>query len=123
VDRCLNTMDLKVKSIVVLSLFPLFLSANSILPDPTRPATYLIEDTEPVYVEDFDVEKINWNLSAIRISKNDKSAIVNGKLVREGDEIEKAKVLEIKPRSVIIDHEDNKLIVRLFKNEVVKNYK
>jgi hypothetical protein len=116
-------MDLKVKSIVVLSLFPLFLSANSILPDPTRPATYLIEDTEPVYVEDFDVEKINWNLSAIRISKNDKSAIVNGKLVREGDEIEKAKVLEIKPRSVIIDHEDNKLIVRLFKNEVVKNYK
>ncbi|NOG60204.1 MAG: hypothetical protein HND53_06855 [Proteobacteria bacterium] len=100
--------------------------ANAELSDPTRPATYFEESIEPIYVEEFDSgtkEKISWKLSAIRISDNDRTAIVNGKLVRVGDEVESAKVLEINPLSVLIDHEERKLIVRLFNIKVIKDYK
>lgn len=105
-------------------IMPLIVSSNTGLPDPTRPATYLVEESEPVYFEELDDNQaINWKVSAIRISENDKSAIVNGKLVRVGDDIGPAKILEIKPLSVVIDHEDKQLIVRVFNNQVVKDYK
>ncbi len=110
--------------VFMLMIFPLIVSSNTELPDPTRPATYQVEEIEPVYFEEIsDDENINWNVSAIRISENDKSAIINGKLVRVGDDVGPAKVLEIRPLSVVINHEDNKLIVRLYKNQVVKDYK
>jgi len=114
----------KITFVLMMVTYPLTVSSNTILPDPTRPATYDLYNNEPVFVEDFnDEESIDWKVSAIRISENDKSAIVNGKLVRVGDEVGPAKVIEIKPLSVLIDHENNKLIVRLFKNQVVKEYK
>jgi len=107
-------------------LFSAFVSANAELPDPTRPANYLVETDEPVFVEVFSEktkEQISWTLSAVRISDKDKTAIVNGKLVRVGDEINQAKVLEIQSQSILIDHENKKLIVRLFNDHVIKNYK
>ena len=119
-------MNMKNIQILVFTLLPVLVVAKAELPDPTRPATYMVKDTAPIYVEVFDEntkEKISWKLSAIRISKNDRTAIVNGKLVRVGDDIDQAKVLEIKPLSVVIDHDDQKLIVRLFKNQVIKDYK
>lgn len=94
------------------------------LPDPTRPATYVVESLEPVFFEEINVtEKINWKLSAIRISDKDRTAILNGKLVRAGDDIGPAKVLEINPLSVVIEHEERKLIVRLYNTKVIKQYK
>ncbi|MGB1800813.1 MAG: hypothetical protein ACPHLK_08300 [Gammaproteobacteria bacterium] len=96
------------------------------MPDPTRPANYLVETNEPVFVEVFSEttkEQVSWTLSAVRISDKDKTAIVNGELVRVGDEINQAKVLEIHSQSVLINHENQRLIVRLFNNHVIKNYK
>ena len=66
---------------------------------------------------------MSWTLSAVRISEKDKTAIINGNLVRIGDEINQAKIVDIKSQSVVIDHEDKKLIVRLFNDLVIKNYK
>lgn len=111
--------------ILVIFLYPVAnVIANTELPDPTRPATFIDQDLEPaVYEEPLLNEKISWKLSAIRISDKDKTAILNGKLVRAGDNINSAKVLEINPMSVVIDHEDRKLIVKLFKNKVIKAYK
>ncbi len=110
--------------ILMLTTFSLTVSSNTELTDPTRPATYDAEVKEPIFFEDFDdKESIDWKVSAIRISENDRTAIINGKLVRVGDDVGPAKVLEIKPLSVLIDHKDNKLIVRLFNNLVVKDYK
>lgn len=117
-------MTLKLYILFFLYLLPSLLMANTELPDPTRPASYTVENTEPVFFEDIDVkENINWQLSAIRISDTDRTAILNGKLVRTGDDIGPAKVLEINPLSVVIDHENKKLIVRLFNTKVIKNYK
>lgn len=124
-DRRLISMVKRIH-IIVLTILPVFVMANAELSDPTRPATYFEESIEPIYVEEFDSgtkEKISWKLSAIRISDNDRTAIVNGKLVRVGDEVESAKVLEINPLSVLIDHEERKLIVRLFNIKVIKDYK
>lgn len=125
-DWCLIIMKIKNIQILAFTLFPVLVMANAELSDPTRPATYIVEDDEPIYVEAFDEnirEKVSWILSAIRISEKDRTAIVNGKLVRVGDDIDQAKVLEIKSLSVVIDHDDQKLIVRLFKNQVKKDYK
>ena len=105
-------------------MLPEMLLAVAELPDPTRPATYVVKNIEPVFFEEINVKQsINWKLSAIRISDNDRTAILNGKLVRAGDDIGPAKVLEINPLSVVIDHEERKLIVRLFNTKVIKDYK
>jgi hypothetical protein len=119
-------MTKQVKIFCLFVLMPLLVSANAELSDPTRPANFFVEDTEPVYVEEFNIEtkeKVSWKLSAIRISDKDRTAIVNGKLVRIGDEVSSAIVSEINPLSVVVNYEDKKLIVRLFKNQVIKDYK
>jgi hypothetical protein len=109
--------------IFIYVVFPQWVIGNAELPDPTRPATYFADESEPVFFEEIvSKESINWKLSAIRISEKDKTAIVNGKLVRVGDDVGPAKIVEIKPLSVVIDHEDRKLIVRLLKNKVIKDY-
>lgn len=126
-DRCLNGMANRVNNsyfYFILTAIPLFVSGNAELPDPTRPADFMVEDTEPVFIEEFVFkEKISWRVSAIRISAEDRSAIVNGKLVRVGDEISSGTIAEINPLSVVVDYEDRKLIVRLFNNQVRKKYK
>jgi hypothetical protein len=126
-DWCLNGMVNQANNIYlcfILTAIPLFAGANIELPDPTRPANFIVEDTEPVFIEVVDTnEKVSWRVSAIRISADDRSAIVNGKLVRVGDEISSAKIAEINPLFVVVDYEDQKLIVRLFINQVKKEYK
>ncbi len=119
-----RTMRLTKYIFFIVYFLPGILLANAELPDPTRPATYIVKDLEPVYFEEVKVkDKVNWKLSAIRISDNDRSAILNGKLVRAGDDIGPAKVLEINPLSVVINHEERKLIVRLYETKVIKDYK
>ena len=117
-------MNVKIFTLLMVFVLPVITLANTDLRDPTRPANYLIDDEEPVFFEDVNLaEKINWKLSAIRISSADRTAILNGKLVRVGDLVGPAKVLEINPLSIVIDHEERKLIVRLYKTNVIKNYK
>ncbi len=117
-------MKLSKSLLFILCLLPVMLLAKAELPDPTRPATYVVKNLEPIIFEETNVKQnINWKLSAIRISDNDRTAILNGQLVRAGDDIGPAKVMEINPLSVVIDHEERKLIVRLFNTKVIKGYK
>lgn len=109
---------------LIIFVVPIIALANAELPDPTRPATYFVDDAEPILYEEIDTkDKVNWKLSAIRISEDDRTAILNGKLIRAGDAVGPGKVIKINPLSIVIDHEDQKLIVRLFNTEVIKNYK
>jgi hypothetical protein len=64
---------------LLISLSSLSVYAMNELPDPTRPAHYIIE-REPVFVEQVVTpgKKIAWTVSAIRISQKNRSAIVNG---------------------------------------------
>lgn len=87
------------------------------LPDPTRPADFFsrsaIQEAQPQ-------ELINWHLTAIRISTTHRSAIVNGKLVKVGDEIGSATVLEITSKSVVLDTDRKRLEINLIPRGIKK---
>ena len=93
---------------------------GSALPDPTRPADYFTRtvtaDEQPMVQE-----SINWHLTAIRTSPQGRSAIVNGKLVQVGDEIESARVLEITSTSVVLEYSRKQLEINLIPHRVKKN--
>ncbi len=95
--------------------------AVSELPDPTRPA-YWLQQSQPVFVEQVQQpgRKIEWRVSAIRIAPDDRTAIINGKLVRVGDTVSTAIVREIQHASVIIEEDQKQLILRLFTTSSVK---
>ena len=86
------------------------LSQTQGLPDPTRPAEY----RETMVMQDLPPELLEWKVTAIRISDNDRTAIVNGRIVRPGDTIGAAKLLEILPYQVILDYDNRKVAVKLF---------
>ena len=106
-------------TLITTALYQGSVSAVAELPDPTRPADYYVA---PVTVEVYELPKelIDWNVSAIRIKDSDKSAIVNGQLVRTGDQIGSATVLEIKPVAVVLNYENKHVVVRLFGDSVDK---
>lgn len=110
------------KLIIIMAVFALSqgsASAIAELPDPTRPADFSVA---PEIIETYELPKelIDWSVSAIRISGSDRSAIVNGKLVRVGDQIGPARILEINPAAVVLDYEKRQVYVRLFSNVVDK---
>lgn len=104
---------------IILNLYSGFLLAAAGLPDPTRPADY-VSIPENIVIEELPEELIDWSVTAIRIAGGDRSAIVNGNLVREGDEIGPAKILEIQPVSIVLDYNETQVVVRLFNNMVQK---
>jgi len=81
------------------------------LPDPTRPADYSVNIETPV---EQDKKAVDFNLTAIRIDPDDRSAIINGHLVREGDEVGSARLVEIHPADVVLDYDRRHLVVRLY---------
>lgn len=111
-------MNLLTRICFISGLLPGSLLAAAELPDPTRPADY---SDAPLVVEMTELpgELINWNVTAIRISGDYRSAIVNGHLVREGDSIGMAEILEIKPVSVSLIYDNKQLVLKLF-NDVVE---
>ena len=102
--------------VITLMLMPGLINAAP-LPDPTRPADYFIET---IVVEDLPEGLINWQVTAIRISPERRTAIVNNTLVAVGDEIGPARVLEIRPLSVVLEYERLQVIVKLVRQAIKK---
>ncbi len=86
------------------------------LPDPTRPYQYN-ETLEIVQVFIPD-KKVQWRLSGIRLRGDLRTAILNGKLVKEGDDLGVVKVMEIRPREIVLLHEEKNLIVKLLLSDI-----
>ncbi len=110
---------MKMAFILMLSAFTMTMTSHGMtqsLPDPTRPADY----QNTVVVRDLRLTRTDWNLTAIRISDTDRTAIVNGTLVRVGDVIGQATVLDIQPVQVILRHENRQVAVRLFSDSVIR---
>lgn len=106
--------------ISIILLIPLTVGAET-LPDPTRPYGY--GEIPPVVILEPDLprEQINWRLTAIRIAPQDKTAILNGRLVRVGDMVDGAVIVEINPAAVLIDFEDKRIRIDLLKVNIKKN--
>ncbi len=79
------------------------------LPDPTRPWDYAPEVPPPPPPEVLT----EWRLSAIRIAASDRSAILNGRLVREGEQVGPGTVKGIRPGEVVLDYNGNEVVVPL----------
>ena len=87
------------------------------LPDPTRPADFT--DQAAIKAE-VPKEFINWHVRAIRLSASGRNAIVNGRLVRVGDEIDSAKIVAITTNTVVLSHDRKRVILKLLPEEVKK---
>jgi hypothetical protein len=95
--------------LILLLMNPVIAMAQA-LPDPTRPAEY----RESLVVQELPPALVDWKVTAIRISQDDRTAIVNGNIVRVGDDIGPARLLEIRPDQVILDYDSKRVAVRLF---------
>jgi len=84
------------------------------LPDPTRPYQYGAQ----VLIEQAPGEKVQWRLSGVRINENKRSAILNGKLVKEGDKLDGALVMKINPTEVTLQADDKTLVVRMLLSNI-----
>ena len=112
----------KIHYLLLLTLCPgqLVMAEISNLPDPTRPANYSASfSSAPVVAR----ERPDFRVRAIRISEQDRSAIINGMLVRVGDEVGTAKVSEIKNQEVVLDYERKQVRIPLYARNVDKQFK
>lgn len=100
-------------------MLPASLQAIAELPDPTRPADYQAAP-KVIYEDVLPKELIDWTVTAIRIAGEERTAIVNGQLVRVGDVIGPATVVDIEPISVILDYQQNTVVVRLYSKNLVE---
>ena len=80
------------------------------LPDPTRPANY---STRPVSTEVLPAQLNDWDVRAIRSSASGRNAVVNGRVVKVGDTINTAVILDITPDTVVLDFDRKQLVLRL----------
>ena len=87
---------------------------GTVLPDPTRPYQY----GTVIAIEQIMDEKVQWRLSGVRIKDTMRSAILNGRLVKEGDELDGVVVMEIRPSEVTLQQEDRRLVVKLLYSNI-----
>lgn len=103
--------------ICMILLIPLALSAET-LTDPTRPYGYGVASPVIVLEPDLPREQVNWRLTGIRISPQDRFAILNGQMVRIGEMVDGALLVEISPAGILIDFEDKRIRVDLLKVDI-----
>lgn len=96
---------------LLLSLFFTAMPGAATLPDPTRPPDYT---ANTFYVQPEQKEDLDFNLTAVRIDKDTRSVILNGRLLRVGDRVGSAEILEIHPAHVILNHDNRRMVVRLY---------
>ena len=76
------------------------------LPDPTQPAA-----GPPVRLG--NRVEVNWVLSLIKITAAERTAVLNGRLVREGDSIDSAQVVRIGADSVVLRRDGQRRELKL----------
>lgn len=103
--------------ILTLPLLLLALQAEALdtgLKDPTRP--YAWQEVKPVV--EIPHEVMEWRVTAVRIGRDSRSAIVNGQLVHVGESLGEARVAAIDAREVVLDYQGNKVTVGLLRPEI-----
>jgi len=96
-------------------------TAEQGLPDPTRPFEFNVEPEMVIVEQDSREENVTWRLNGIRIGENQRSAILNGRVVGVGDEVRGARVLEIEPAWIVIRHENQRIRVELLDVDIKRH--
>lgn len=87
------------------------------LDDPTRPPGHRL------YVPGGKAAAPSWHVNTIKISEQQRIAIVNGKRVRVGDRVDGARVLEIQPGYVRLRYKQQEIAVRLVPGGINKQFR
>ena len=85
------------------------------LTDPTRPVDYL---PPSALTQQLPVDLMDWRVTAVRIGKDGRSAVLNGKIVRAGDIVDRAHIVEIGPGMVVVDIDRKRIELRLHGRDV-----
>ena len=100
---------------IITGLMALGFAHAETLPDPTRPANY---SARLISKEALPPQLIDWDVRAIRTSASGRNAVVNGKLVKVGDAIESATIVDITPDAVVLDYDRKQLVLRLMPENI-----
>ena len=84
------------------------------LDDPTRPSNV----AKPLASTNRLGNRVSWELNAIKIDKDRRIAIVNGRTVKEGDRINNARLVEILPTQIKLKAEKGIFFVKLVRQKV-----
>lgn len=98
-----------------LSMVLPFLVFGESMPDPTMPAGY---SGGQLVREELPQELMKWDVRAIRLSDSGRIAVVNGRLVRIGDEIDSATVIDITAGTVVLEYDRKQLVLRLMPKDI-----
>ncbi len=79
------------------------------LPDPTRPPT--LHQSALRRLDRGSLQK--FSVSAIKIGAERRWALINGRLVAEGERVGEALVIEIRPEAVVLDYLSERIRVAL----------
>lgn len=84
------------------------------LRDPMQPpaAAEPVTEAEPAF------DRAAYRLRAIKIEAHRRSAMINGQVVAEGEQIDGARVLKIEPRAVVIAIGKQTLSLSLLKHDI-----
>lgn len=111
---------MKINLLVLIILLTGSAHADAALPDPTRPPDF---SRVQIVRQDVPKRQSEFSVNAIRISDSDRSAIVNGQIVRVGEVIGTAVVKEINLHEVILDYDRKELTLPLYSGGISKQFK
>ena len=83
-------------------------AAQSGLGDPTRPTSL----SEP-NVSSVTVQGPRWRLQSTLVADTRRLAVINGRSVAQGGRIDGATVVEVRQDGVTLDHEGQRIVLRL----------
>lgn len=95
------------------------LATSEILKDPTQPQNYLLPvDLKSSQISQNEKNSTSLKLSAIFVGKNKRIAIINGKVLHEGDSFGKCKIKNIHESRVLVvlpgkDNSIEELVIKL----------
>ena len=94
--------------------FPLVVSAQTVLQDPTRPPS---ASDATHYVAPKAVGRPRWSLSSTLVSTERRTAVINNKVVSQGDRVNGATVVSIDSSSVRLRAGGREITLVMYKND------
>ncbi len=104
---------------LILSVFGLAQSATgAAIPDPLRPHDFT--PAEPIVTEIEPEEMPTWAVQTIVVSAGREFAVINGRAVKVGQSVDRAKVVAIGLYSVTLNYRGTLVDLKLAKSQVVE---
>lgn len=112
------------KLLLLLAVLPgaLFAASDDLqtLPDPTRPVLYDFQAAAASgnLLDSFFTPTASYTLSSVLIREQARIAVVNGKRVQVGDDVDGARVQRIDPAGVILDQNGEQITLALYASSI-----